>query len=537
MELGLSLGLSRLGGGGPAAYAAYTTTGSKAVDNGWYEGYTRAGGWETFKTTSGLITVTTASVSDPLKLYGPYALAPTGTVGSAMTFGQIWNSRATANTYGGISVHQGIRKTSDSQGADVFNTHQGWTTDGTYYYTIDTDRITKRAKDASWTTVVENATPFVGMTGSPTHLADGCYYNGYLLIPAEKYNSKSESGGSDAQYQQIGVFRASDLTLVSTYDMTGYPTWELASICVDGSQLVGCDYANPAVLHRLDLAKVLSGTPGAVLSDIAIEGGWRDSQGITQRSGRYYISCARRPATSGVSVVVRDTNGKVLDEYLCGEFAVGEQQGLDFDGTSLGFFRSTASLSKVYFFSLPTDPTLTQSGWLAAKDRFQHFPKLAPATEFTIFEQLVPTTLFDFNTIFDNDGSDNDYEGWNPADGSVRGRANSASSATYTGPITAGSVLTYSFAYNQSTGARALYVNNADRVVTADTAKAFPTSAAFGIGCRSTNSLSDSRFRLFYLFNRALTLAEKQALEADPFSVWTPTNALSAADKLRVQSS
>jgi hypothetical protein len=96
--------------------------------------------------------------------------------------------------------------------------YQGWTTDGTYYYTIDTDHFEKRNMDAAWSIVTSNTAPFAGLNPAMNHVGDGKYYNGNLYLPVQGSNSSF----CDAQYQTIAVYdtTTAGLPLVNSMDVS-----------------------------------------------------------------------------------------------------------------------------------------------------------------------------------------------------------------------------------------------------------------------------------------------------------------------------
>jgi outer membrane protein assembly factor BamB len=94
------------------------------------------------------------------------------------------------------------------------NCHQGYATDGTNHFTIDTAAIYKRLNDREWTVVASNTAPFSGLTGI-THLGDGDYYQGKLYIVGEMWN-----GCANVSHQSILIFDANTLARLDVKDVS-----------------------------------------------------------------------------------------------------------------------------------------------------------------------------------------------------------------------------------------------------------------------------------------------------------------------------
>lgn len=109
--------------------------------------------------------------------------------------------------------------------------HQGVTTDGTYYYTFDGNII--RKWDMNWNHIAANwaASADLGLAVAGGHIGDGCNYDGKLYAAAEIYTGCGEGGFSD---QCIAVWNTSDLSFVAKHDISAQAV-EVSSCAVDGA--------------------------------------------------------------------------------------------------------------------------------------------------------------------------------------------------------------------------------------------------------------------------------------------------------------
>jgi hypothetical protein len=91
--------------------------------------------------------------------------------------------------------------------------HQGYATDGTSHFLFDTQRILKRANDATWHITGVNDHPFDGLTGYD-HIGDGDYFEGLLYVPVELYASCG-----DHRNPAIFLFDAATLERIRVIDL------------------------------------------------------------------------------------------------------------------------------------------------------------------------------------------------------------------------------------------------------------------------------------------------------------------------------
>jgi hypothetical protein len=214
------------------------------------------------------------------------------------------------------------------------NCHQGYATDGTNHYTIDTQRIEKRLNDANWTCVLTNPAPFAGLKNLD-HLGDGKYCHGCLYIVGESW-----AGCNNFHDQSILVFDSATLGRLEVHDISA-PGHEVSGLAVvpeagphgviyvtsycDGSRLFLYDLATFGFLGTLPLSQ-----PIPML------------QGITWHRKRFYVSCD----TDGIYTIER--SGKVKLVYL--SHLPGNHEGLDYSQKELRWLIDGGANRKVLHY-------------------------------------------------------------------------------------------------------------------------------------------------------------------------------------------
>lgn len=153
---------------------------------------------------------------------------------------------------------------------------QGYISDGVNHYQLGTSRIAKYNSDYS-TLLVNNTTPFAGISGVD-HIGSGCFLNGLLYIPVA-----NESATPIITNEKIAVYNASDLTLVTTYDISSYNI-EGASITTDGEFLyLFAYYGDGTKFWKLSLT-------GVLISDTTLTNPLQFIQGASLYNGIFYVS-------------------------------------------------------------------------------------------------------------------------------------------------------------------------------------------------------------------------------------------------------
>jgi hypothetical protein len=553
MALGTGLGLAVQS---PlfAPYATYTTEGAKSVDSGWYEVYVEpnngSDGWSTVKTVSGSITIAKAASQASLtraRVYGPYGLtANTGdALGAVMTAGVVFNSRTLSPFGKQLAASISLTTTPTTLPAPPATlVWQGFDEDAAYWYVNTLTGVYCYRKSDS-TLVWSNTTPFANVAGltnisaSANHLGGGQVANGVFYLPLVQNINPTAAN----QYL-VGYSTTTGARVVTFSLAADLGTNNVSAIGVDPAtqRVWGVDYYTPnAKLYMFDL------NTGALLTTYAVPSAWGAMQGCKYNSntGLIYVTGSRNTGAAGNPVtIVLTTSGKTVYEYMMPALVANEEvedTAISLTG-QIGYVvcNATAGTAVLNYATIPTAPSYGQAGWNAQLDWAHRLPNSKQGTTYGVICEFVPTTLPSSSVLFDNTSLINDHKGYLSSTGAVNGRARSSTShATATGVATVGNPLTYGWGYNTSTGDYILCANATAPVTGTDaTPLAWPTNGDLCIGAEYPQDTAkpNGRYRYFYAFSRAPTSAEYTALRADPFSVWTPTNALTAADKAVIAS-
>lgn len=157
--------------------------------------------------------------------------------------------------------------------------HQGVCSDGSFYYVVDTNRISKY--DLSWTLVASNANP-VGDVGDGTnHCGDPDIHDGILYVPVQIYTSETVFSS-----QRVSLFRADTLAYVSSYDVSAQGA-EVAGICIDADagHLYTVSYTSAgfrAKKYSLATMEFIESIAGSATSTYV--------QGMTKFRGQFYAN-------------------------------------------------------------------------------------------------------------------------------------------------------------------------------------------------------------------------------------------------------
>lgn len=162
-----------------------------------------------------------------------------------MTFGESGGDDRTGGTMAKIYSDPNTFEITATSSTDI-DCHQGVCWDGTYYYTVDNNKIVKW--DSSWTAQATNSDPIGDTSISDVdHLGDPEYYDGKLYIPLEEYPN------SPYDNQHIAVFDATDLSFDSSFDISAQGH-EVSSItyCDRDGLLYITDYTDGTVIYKYD---------------------------------------------------------------------------------------------------------------------------------------------------------------------------------------------------------------------------------------------------------------------------------------------
>lgn len=283
----------------------------------------------------------------------------------------------TNGAYSRNAVTHGIRRPRGSIGGfiasspNIFEHHNGITTDGTNYYAIDNQKITKY--DASWNQLAQN-TDVVADTGIQ-HLGGGQYYDGLILSAAENYGSPVSFS-----LQRIAIYNASDLSFVRT-----------VSISAEGNEVSGCtvdptldilyvsSYVTSNAIYMYKLSDMIAGT-STYLGQLDISGNpLTEIQDITlnTRTDYFYISAAMG---SGLDKIFKMSKEGIIQGSFR-PFKTGGSEGVDYTGPDLLVMDESTGSSTTYIRTLrPTDYRQSVNGNLVRNGDFSVVPEFTAAT-------------------------------------------------------------------------------------------------------------------------------------------------------------
>lgn len=236
--------------------------------------------------------------------------------------------------YGGLVVWSGSSPLGFWKSPDT-DSHQGYTTDGTFHYTFDTLKIWKRNDDSTWSEDSSNANPFTGINGS--HLGDGDYYNNKLYITGESWADCNTFSN-----QQILVYSTSDLSRDSANDISAQGE-EVSGLVVveddgDNGIIYTVSFCNGSKIWKYDLSDF------SFLGTISLSQTLNNVQGLTYKNGFFYIS------ESGGGLYKVTSTGTVTSIYLSIEG--GNHEGLDFSQSTLRWMIDGGSNEEVHYFKI-----------------------------------------------------------------------------------------------------------------------------------------------------------------------------------------
>ncbi len=240
-----------------------------------------------------------------------------------------------------LAAGEGIRQTSRPEFAESWaspevNCHQGYATDGTNHYVIDTGAIYRRRNDAGWTLAGSNMAPFSGLSGID-HLGDGDYYDGKLYIVGERWG-----GCTNVQRQSILVFDAGTLGRVGAHEVSeqGHEVSGLAVAprASGGGTIYVSSYCDGRKLFEYDLATF------EYTGFFALSGEIPYTQGVTWTGSMHYA------AGDGGGLYAIDRSGNVTEVYHDGH--AGSHEGLKYvDGGIRWLIDEGAGRKRVHYLS------------------------------------------------------------------------------------------------------------------------------------------------------------------------------------------
>lgn len=366
---------------------------------------------------------------------------------------------------------------------------QGYSTDGDVHFATSTEQIGRWNNDYS-TLTHNNTSPFTGLTGSPDHLGDCCYYNGYLYVMATSYTDCTTNGDA-----QIVRYDADDLTYVDHKDISADVPGGASGVTIDADNgyIYISDFCNSDRFYRCSLSTM------EYVDTITINGSFSQMQGVDYDDGILFF-------LSGDSsrVYMCTLDGEYIGRHILDENA---GQGIYVNGDTVRC--GELSDSKVYEFNIGASNT---AGEFDIEDYTIAIPYL-PTDEGTFIFNFQPTRLFNFNSVYSNLVDPNDWEGWVYSDGRLAMRIDGTQ--TISTGLSAGTTYTAAFTWEGS-GANRTCKGYLDGALDDTQTQPWVTpEPVVWLGGTEGNEPGEHIFYDFAIFDRALTLTEIQD--------WDPT--------------
>lgn len=216
------------------------------------------------------------------------------------------------------------------------NDHQGVATDGSTYWTFDTQTIVRR--DAAWASLgsVSGSGIFSGLSGL-NHVSDGFYLGGSLYAALTDFPATGAT-------RYIGVF---DATTLARTTAVSIGTRQPSGICYDPDRDIvwGVDHTISGVqLHQWDRATL------AYIDTLVTDFGFDTQvQGVTYRDGLLWVTFGNDAETNGLLAVVDPVTGIHRPIYRRN---ASEAEGLDYTGDDFLWVLDDGTAERVHIFTV-----------------------------------------------------------------------------------------------------------------------------------------------------------------------------------------
>ena len=287
----------------------------------------------------------------------------------------------------------------------TWTSSQGIARDATNWFAINTTEI--RKYDLSSNLLVTNSTPFAGLPATLDHCGDGFVDGLYLYVAVSNF-----SGGTSTQ-KVIAKYLLTTLALDSYFDLVAETNLNASGCCLNKAgdeilvvsfySLVGSDSRNTDIYR-------FNKSTGALLGVQALSAPSVGIQGITYHAAddRYYISSYDNATISSVYAYDADFTYKSRRDPFG---SIAEIEGVEsFDGV-------------LYYNHINEAPRqldtnnlfITQNTTLGSPVQFLDASLMSGQKTMLIRASFL--SLYNFNTVFDNETSGNDWESWVYSDG------------------------------------------------------------------------------------------------------------------------
>lgn len=389
---------------------------------------------------------------------------------------------------------------------------QGITRNASHWFGSSSSNIQKY--DLSWSNVASNLSPYTGIAGSQNHIGDGFVDGLFYYLPVVNY----DSGTQTATDVVIAKYNISDLSLASYLDVTASGFYGSGlTLSPDGTEILGTNY-NRTVgsnkLYRFNLSTLsFIGTYDLPFNVMGM-------QGITVSSTEIYISSDDRDNTERNLIFVFDTVrnhvNTIVSKGIMQSSATNEIEGVCYYDGELYTHLINGNIRRLDANAIYSDANV------ASPIKFMD----APLGQGTILMRVTPKTFFDFNSLIDNQESENNWESWLYADGRIGWRVNNTSKTeSALSPANAEYIVALTWLNSGGTVTTRLGVNGVFDDSASGAWIAPPANGLYLAGYNDKNDLGNNIYRDVTVYDKALSDAEFSSVSGNYDQIYKPAPA------------
>lgn len=366
-----------------------------------------------------------------------------------------------------------------------------------------------RKYDLSSNLIATNSSPFAGLPAGLDHCGGSFVDGNYLYVAVSNYSAGSATEKGIAKY----LIASATLELDSYIDLVAHTALNASGCClsIDGTEILvssfyitaGSDPRNTD-LYRLDK------TTGAFLGIVQLDTPVTGIQGLdSDGTGLFYVASH---TGGGGYIYAYDSNFDIVN-IIKPSVNTPEMEDVCFYGGSLYYHVLNGSPRSL---TLPYTPTSSTDSMFLSKvgqdgDPVQFLDNILIGDSVSIVFKVTPKTLYNYNTLFDNMSTGNDWESWIYADGRMGYRVLSTSSiVSPIGSIVAGTEYTIAVTWENIAGTVTTKLN-IDGVPIGTNSGSWITPPTLGLwlgGANSGNTQGDTSYKDILVFDKVLSDAE-----------------------------
>ncbi len=370
-----------------------------------------------------------------------------------------------------------------------------------FWFAIDTASI--RKYDLNNNKLFTQSLPYVGLPAGVDHLGDGFADDQFLYVAYSNYNAGSST--------QMGVakYNVSDLSLDSYIDLKTHTNLNASSCCLDktGTEILvtsffvtaGADNRNTDIYRISKSTELFLGIAKLKTPSVGIQ-----SMAYSAFHDCYFIGSHDIP--NGKDAAYQYTATLVLITIIDPIDSSDEFEGVEAVGDDVLFNAIGGSPRKIDF-----DDGLIITNNTANSQPVQFLDASLMTDNITILMEIEPLSLFNYNSVMDNETYGNEWESWIYSDGRLAWRVDTSNSIiTPIGTIVAGQKYILAFTWSKSgsivttkLGVNGVYVGS-----TTGTWKTPPTTGMWLAGKNASNDQGSHVYGGIPVFNKVLSDTE-----------------------------